>query len=112
MELALHDERVSIRLTTRLPARPSPVSFGTQGFFVSGSNGLEMSQPEAIAESGSQPDYDSGPHLALMAAAVRLARLDLADPLYFEECLAFLKGDLVGLLAECLHFEGSFVNAR
>jgi hypothetical protein len=77
-----------------------------------GSKGLEMSRIEAIATSGSQPDYDSGPHLMLMAAAVKLARLDLADPLYSEECMSFLTGNLTALFAECLHFEGSWLDAR
>lgn len=77
-----------------------------------GSKGLEMNRIEAMAETGSQPDYDSGPYLALMAAAVRLARLDLADPLYSEECMSFLTGDLASLLAECLHYEGSWLDAR
>lgn len=71
-----------------------------------------MSRIEAIAANGSQPDYDSGPYLALMAAAVKLARLDLADPLYSEECMSFLTGDLAQLLAECLHYEGSWLDAR
>lgn len=72
-----------------------------------------MSRVEAIAIFGSQPDYDSGPHLALLGAAVRLARLDLADPLYdSEECTSFLTSDLAQLLAECLHYEGSWLDAR
>lgn len=77
-----------------------------------GSKGLEMNRNDTPVKSGSQPDYDSGPYLALMAAAVRLARLDLADPLYSEECRSFLTGDLARLLAECLHYEGSWLDAR
>ena len=71
-----------------------------------------MSQSQALAWSGSQPDYDSGPYLALMAAAVKLARLDLADPLYSEECVSFLTGDMAANFAECLHYEGSWLDAR
>lgn len=75
---------------------------------MSGSKGLEMSW---IDQTGSQPDYDSGPYLSLMAAVVKLARLDLADPLYSEECTSFLTGDLAELFAECLHYEGSWLDA-
>jgi hypothetical protein len=48
--------------------------------------------------------------MALMAAAVGLARRDLSDPLYSAEARSFLEGDLVALFAECLGFEGSFVS--
>lgn len=69
-----------------------------------GSKGLEMSL------SGSQPDFDSGPHMMLLAAVVKLARLDLADPLYTEECKSFLTSDLARLLADALHYEGSWLD--
>ena len=58
--------------------------------------------------SGSDPDYGSGPHMALMAAAVRLARLDLEDPFYSAEARRFLQGDIVELFADCLGFGGRF----
>lgn len=58
--------------------------------------------------SGSEPDYGSGPHMALMAAAVRLARLDLQDPLYSAEAKRFLNSDIVELFADCLGYGGSF----
>ena len=65
----------------------------------------------------SRPDYGSGPHLALMGAAVRLARRDLEDPDHSEEAKAFLRGEPsdgspvgveVDLFAECLGYGGSF----
>lgn len=62
----------------------------------------------AIASHGNRPDYGSGPYLALMAAAVGLARRDRHDPLYSAECSAFLRSDLVALFADCIGFEGSF----
>ena len=63
----------------------------------------------AVTEYGSRPDYDSGPHLALMAAAVGLARQDMFDPLYlYADAREFLESDFVALFAECLGFEGSF----
>ena len=57
---------------------------------------------------GSEPDYGSGPYLALMAQAVRLARSDMADPAFSAEARAFLRSDIVALFAECLGFEGEF----
>ena len=68
---------------------------------------------EAIAEHGSRPDHDSGPHLAVLAAAVRLARQDLSNPLYSADALAFLESDLVGLFADCLGVdERIFISGR
>ena len=57
---------------------------------------------------GGEPDYGSGPYLTLMARAVRLARLDLANPVFSAEARAFLRSDIVALFAECLGYEGSF----
>lgn len=65
-------------------------------------------EPEALSSTGSEPDYGSGPYLALMARAVRLARLDMANPVYSVEAKAFLGSDLVALFAECLGYEGGF----
>ena len=65
-------------------------------------------EPAALTSSGSEPDYGSGPYLALMARAVRLARLDMANPVYSVEAKAFLGSDLVALFAECLGYEGGF----
>jgi hypothetical protein len=65
-----------------------------------------------LAVSGFRPDYGSGPHLALMASAVSLARRDMSNPLYSAECREFLTGSLVALFAECLGFEGSFLDAK
>jgi len=62
----------------------------------------------AIGSHGFAPDYGSGSHLLLMAAAVELARRDLSDPLYSAEAREFLEGDLVALFADCLGYEGSF----
>lgn len=70
------------------------------------------SDSESITEHGFRPDYDSGPHMALMASAVRLARQDMSNPLYLAECQSFLTGNLVALFAECLGYEGSFLDAR
>jgi hypothetical protein len=70
------------------------------------------SDSEGLAVHGIRPDYDSGPHLALMATAVKLARQDMSNPLYLAECRSFLTGDLVALFAECLGYEGSFLDAR
>lgn len=67
---------------------------------------------EAFAVHGIRPDYGSGPHMELMAAAVGLARRDMSNPLYLAECRSFLTGDLVALFAECLGYEGSFLDAR
>lgn len=67
---------------------------------------------ELLASHGFRPDYGSGPYLLLVGAAVELARRDMSNPLYSVECRSFLTGDLVALFAECLGFEGSFLNAR
>lgn len=61
---------------------------------------------------GFRPDYGSGPYLALMAAVIGLARRDMSNPLYSAECQAFLTGPLVALFAECIGYEGSFLDAR
>lgn len=71
----------------------------------------------SLASYGSRPDYGSGSYeiaftLNVMAAAVDLARRDLLDPLYAAECQAFLTSDLVGLFADCLGYEGSFIGGR
>lgn len=66
----------------------------------------------AIATHGFRPDYGSGPHMQLLAAAVSLARRDMSNPLYSAECQSFLTGPLVSLFAECLGFEGSFLHGR
>ena len=66
----------------------------------------------SVVVSGFRPDYASGPHLALMASAVRLARQDMSNPLYSAECRSFLTGSLVALFAECLGYEGSFLDGR
>jgi hypothetical protein len=70
------------------------------------------SDGEAMTAHGFRPDYGSGPYMALVAAAVGLARRDMSNPLYSVECRSFLTGDLVGLFAECLGYEGSFLNAK
>jgi hypothetical protein len=57
---------------------------------------------------GNEPDYGSGPYLHLMARAVRLARLDVANPVFSVEARAFLGSDMVSLFAECLGYEGDF----
>jgi hypothetical protein len=67
---------------------------------------------EVIGVSGFRPDYGSGPYMQLMAAAVSLARREMSNPLYSADCREFLTGDLVALFAECLGFEGSFLDAR
>lgn len=67
---------------------------------------------ESFVEHGFRPDYDSGPHMSLMVAAVKLARQDMSNPLYLADCQSFLTGDLVALFAECLGYEGSFLDAR
>ena len=63
---------------------------------------------ESFHAVGSTPDYGSGPYLALMAQAVRLARLDLANPVYSADARAFLRSDIVALFAECIGYEGRF----
>lgn len=64
--------------------------------------------PDSRYSFGSEPDYGSGPYLALLARAVRLARLDLANPVYSVEARAWLRSDTVALFAECLGYEGVF----
>lgn len=52
---------------------------------------------------GFRPDHGSGPHLALVAAMVELARRDLSDPLYSASARWFLQySDLVDLFADCV----------
>jgi hypothetical protein len=63
---------------------------------------------DALYTVGSEPDYGSGPYLALMARAVRLARLDVANPVYSVEARAWLGSDVVALFAECLGYKGDF----
>ena len=63
---------------------------------------------EARFTVGSEPDYGSGPYMHLMARAVRLARLDMGNPVFSVEARAFLVGDMVALFAECLGYEGDF----
>ena len=63
---------------------------------------------EGVSEHGSVPDYGSGPYLALMAAAVRLARRDLANPTHSAEAREFLRSDLVALFADCIGYDGDF----
>ena len=62
----------------------------------------------SLTAAGSEPDYGSGPYLALMARAIRLARLDMANPVYSVEAQAFLRSDLVALFSECIGYEGGF----
>lgn len=66
------------------------------------------SAENAQFSSGNEPDYGSGPYLLLMARAVRLARFDLANPVYSVDARAWLKSDMVALFAECLGYEGGF----
>jgi len=80
--------------------------------FLTGRDWAVPEDSESLNSHGFRPDYDSGPHLTLMAAAVRLARQDMSNPLYLAECRSFLTGDLVTLFAECLGYEGSFLDAR
>lgn len=59
-----------------------------------------------MQEYGFRPDFDSGPHLALVAAMVELARRDLSNPLYSASARWWLRdSDLVDLLAECIGVE-------
>ena len=71
----------------------------------------------AVENAGGQPDFESGPYLELIGAAIRLAFRDLADPKHSEEARAFLrgephKGEPVGidldLFAECIGYGGTF----
>lgn len=66
----------------------------------------------SLVVAGFRPDYGSGPYLALMAAAIGLARRDMSNPLYSAECRSFLDGSLVALFAECIGYEGSFTGGR
>jgi hypothetical protein len=68
----------------------------------------ETTEPNALFSVGNEPDYGSGPYLALMARAVRLARLDMANPVYSAEAREWLGSDMVALFAECLGYEGGF----
>jgi len=43
-----------------------------------------------------------------MARAVRLARLDVANPVYSAEAREFLRSDIVATFAECLGYNGGF----
>jgi hypothetical protein len=63
---------------------------------------------DAQVAVGNEPDYGSGPYLNLMARAVRLARSDMANPVFSAEARAFLGSDIVALFAECLGYEGRF----
>ena len=63
-------------------------------------------EPSAFFSTGNKPDYGSGPYLALMASAVRLARSDMENPVYSVEARAWLRSDFVALFAECLGYEG------
>ena len=63
---------------------------------------------EAHFVVGGEPDYGSGPYLWLMARAVRLARSDLANPVFSADARMFLGSDIVSLFAECLGYEGDF----
>lgn len=65
-----------------------------------------------------EPEYRSGPHLALCAAMVSLALRDLSDPVHSEGARAFLMGEPyegrpveidVDLFADVIGYEGSFV---
>lgn len=65
-----------------------------------------------------QPEYGSGPHLALVGAMVKLAISDLDDPTHSEEARAFLEGRPfwgypseidVDLFAYLLGYDGSFI---
>jgi hypothetical protein len=69
-------------------------------------------ESDALVVHGFRPDYGSGPHMLLLADVVSLARRDMSNPLYSAECRSFLTGDLVALFADCLGFEGSFLDAR
>lgn len=70
-------------------------------------------ETNSLVASGFRPDYGSGPHMSLMAAVVGLARRDMSNPLYSAECRWFLtNSSLVALFAECLGYEGSFLDAR
>ena len=61
-----------------------------------------------VVDDGRRADYGSGPHMALMAAAVGLARRDLAEPAFSAGARVFLRSSLVGLFADCIGYGGSF----
>ena len=71
----------------------------------------------AVVSAGGQRDFDSGPYLALIGAAIRLAREDRQDPKHSEEAKAFLRGEPfdgspvgidLDLFAECIGYGGGF----
>jgi hypothetical protein len=68
----------------------------------------DVEMNNSLASTGSEPDYGSGPYLHLMARAVRLARLDMANPDRSAEARKWLNSDIVLLFAECLGYEGAF----
>ena len=66
----------------------------------------------------SRADHGSGPHLLLVAAMVKLARRDLADPYLSVGARAFLRGDSfegrepgidLDLFAELLSYGGQWI---
>lgn len=70
-----------------------------------------------LLPTDTRPDYGSGPYLALVAAAIRLARHDLDDPKLSEGALAFLRSEPymgkdvgidVSLFGELIGFTGGF----
>jgi hypothetical protein len=84
---------------------------------------LDLLEPVALGESGDRPDYGSGPYMALVGAVVRLARLDLDNPIFAAEARAFLEGEPLGLepgdvfldvtlFADCIGFGGKWINGR
>ena len=68
----------------------------------------EAAEEETLAVCGNEPDYGSGPYLALLARLVRLARLDIGHPARSVEAREWLRSDLVVLFADCLGYEGGF----
>lgn len=65
--------------------------------------------PTTVGGEHGRVDYGSGPHMALVAAAVRLARQDLSHPRYSDEARVWLRtSPLVELFAECIGYGGSF----
>lgn len=68
----------------------------------------EGGELESRYSVGNEPNYGSGPYLALMVQMVRLARSDTANPAFSVEARAFLRSDIVALFAECLGYEGTF----
>jgi hypothetical protein len=57
-------------------------------------------------------DSDSGPYLLLMAAAIKLARSDLDNPVYSEDATLFLSGELVHTFSEAIGYGGDFFGRR